>query len=322
MSFREPLLLVGLALVPVALAAYVVAQRRRRRFAVRYTNVDVLASVAARSNWTRHIPALLALLALAALLIALARPERTVAAEQRQAMVVMVTDVSGSMRATDVQPTRLFAAKRAGHALADKLPRDFRLGLVGFSHVASQLVEPTTDKQRVKAGIDGLTPNGGTAMGDGLALGLGAARTPVSNELGVPQRLPAAIVLLSDGANTAGAEDPITVAERARAQRVPVYTVALGTGAGTIEHTRRDGSTWTEPVPPDTTTLIEIARETGGRYYRAADAQRLTEIYRGLGTRLATRREKQEVTAAFAGGALALLVFGMVAALARGGRLP
>jgi Ca-activated chloride channel family protein len=322
MSFREPLLLVGLALVPVALAAYVVAQRRRRRFAVRYTNVDVLASVAARSNWTRHIPALLALLALAALLVALARPERTVAAEQRQAMVVMVTDVSGSMRATDVQPSRLIAAKQAGHALADKLPRDFRLGLVGFSHVASQLVEPTTDKQRVKAGIESLTLSGGTAMGDGLALGLEAARTPVTNELGVPQRLPAAIVLLSDGANTAGTEDPITVAERARGRRIPIYTVALGTAAGTIEHTRRDGSTWTESVPPDTATLQEIASETRGRFYQAADAERLTDIYRSLGTRLATRREKQEVTAAFAGGALALLVFGMVAALARGGRLP
>jgi Ca-activated chloride channel homolog len=321
-SFREPLLLLGLALVPLALAAYVVAQRRRRRYAVRYTNVDVLASVAARTNWMRHIPALLALLALTALLIALARPERTVAAEQRQAMVVMVTDVSGSMRATDVQPDRLTAAKEAGHALVDKLPRDFRLGLVGFSHVASQLVEPTTDKQRVRAGIDGLGANGGTAMGDGLALGLRAARTPITNELGVPQRLPAAIVLLSDGTNTAGTEDPLTVAEQAFNARVPIYAVALGTASGTIEHTRPDGSIRTEPVPPDTTTLIEIARETRGRYFRAADAERLTDIYRSLGTRLATRREKQEVTAAFAGGGLALLVFGMVAAMARGGRLP
>ena len=322
MTFQEPLLLLGLALVPLALAAYVVAQRRRRRFAVRYTNVDVLAGVAARTNWMRHIPALLALLALAALLIALAQPERTVAAEQRQAMVVMVTDVSGSMRATDVQPDRLTAAKQAGHALIDKLPRDFRLGLVGFSHVASQLVEPTTDKQRIGAGVDGLIANGGTAMGDGLALGIEAARTPVTNELGVPQRLPAAIVLLSDGASTAGTEDPVTVAERARELRIPIYTVALGTASGTIEHTRRDGTTWTEPVPPDTATLQEIARESRGRFYQAADAARLTDIYRSLGTRLATRHEKQEVTAAFAGGGLALLVFGMVAAIARGGRLP
>ena len=322
MSFREPLLLVGLALVPLALIAYVVAQRRQRRFAVRYTNVDVLASVAARVGWTRHIPALLALLALSALLIALARPERTVAAEQRQAVVMMVTDLSGSMFATDVKPDRLTAAKEAGRALADKLPRDFRLGLVGFGTTAELLVEPTTDKARVRVGLDGLDFAGKTAMGDGLALGIEAARTPVANELGVPQRLPAAIVLLSDGANTAGEEDPITVAERARRFRIPVYTVALGTQEGYIEHTRKDGSVFREPVPPDTTTLQEIARETRGRFYQAADAQRLTEIYRGLGTRLATKQEKQEVTAAFAGGALALLVFGMVAAMARGGRLP
>ncbi len=322
MSFREPLLLAGLLLVPLALAAYVVAQRRQRRFAVRYTNIDVLASVARRVGWTRHIPALLALLALAALLIALARPERTVAAEQRQAMVVMVTDTSGSMRATDVAPTRFAAAQAAGRALADKLPRDFRLGLVGFASTASLLVEPTTDKARVRVGIDGLSFNGGTAMGDGLALGLEAARTPVRSELGVPERLPAAIVLLSDGTNTAGAQDPITVAQRARELRIPVYTVALGTPTGTIEHTRQDGTTWTETVPPDTGTLQEIARESRGRFYEAADAQRLTEIYRNLGTRFATRREKQEITAAFAGGGLALLVFGMVAAMARGGRLP
>jgi Ca-activated chloride channel homolog len=321
-SFREPLLLLGLALVPLALAAYVVAQRRQRRFAVRYTNVDVLASVAARVGWTRHIPALLALLALAALLVALARPERTVAAEQQQAIVLMVTDTSGSMLATDVQPNRLTAAQEAGRALVAKLPRDFRLGLAKFGTAAELLVEPTTDKARVRAGIDSLEFAGRTAMGDGLALGLEAARTPVTNELGVPQRLPAALVLLSDGANTAGEEDPITVAERARRQRVPIYTVALGTANGFIEHTRRDGTTWREPVPPDTKTLQEIARETRGRYYAAADAQQLTDIYRGLGTRLATRREKQEVTAAFAGGGLALLVFGMVAAVARGGRLP
>ena len=249
-------------------------------------------AVAARTNWTRHIPALLALLALAALLIALARPERTVAAEQRQAMVVMVTDVSGSMRATDVQPTRLSAAKQAGHALVDKLPRDFRLGLVGFSHVASQLVEPTTDKQRIGAGIDGLTraaePRWATASRS--ASRRRARRSPTSSAC--PQRLPAAIVLLSDGANTAGTEDPITVAERARELRIPIYTVALGTAGGTIEHTRRDGTTWTEPVPPDVGTLQEIARESRGRFYQAADAQRLTDIYRSLGTRLATRQRE------------------------------
>jgi Ca-activated chloride channel homolog len=321
-DFAAPALLVGLALVPLALAAYVVAQRRRRRYAVRYTNVDVLASVAARAGWARHVPALLALLALASLLVALARPQRTVAAEQRAATVVMVTDTSGSMLAKDIKPDRLTAAKNAGHALADKLPRDFRLGLISFGTTVSQLVEPTTDKARVKAAVDSLKFSGKTAMGDGLALGLDAARTPVTNpDSGLPQRLPAAIVLLSDGANTVG-QDPITVAARARKLKIPVYTVALGTQTGYLEHTKKDGSVTREPVPPDTETLQEIARTTHGRFYQAADAQRLTDIYRGLGTRFSTKKEKQEVTSAFAGGGLVLLLAGMVAAMARGGRLP
>ena len=322
MDFAAPALLVGLALVPLALAAYVVAQRRRRRYAVRYTNVDVLASVAARAGWARHVPALLALLALASLLVALARPQRTVAAEQRAATVVMVTDTSGSMLAKDIKPDRLTAAKNAGHALANKLPRDFRLGLISFGTTVSQLVEPTTDKARVKAAVDSLKFSGKTAMGDGLALGLDAARTPVTNpDSGLPQRLPAAIVLLSDGANTVG-QDPITVAARARKLKIPVYTVALGTQTGYLEHTKKDGSVTREPVPPDTETLQEIARTTHGRFYQAADAQRLTDIYRGLGTRFSTKKEKQEVTSAFAGGGLVLLLAGMVAAMARGGRLP
>ena len=321
MSFQAPLLLLGLVLAPLAIAAYVVAQRRRRRFAVRYTNVDVLASVAARAGWARHLPAALALLALVALLVALGRPERTVAAEREEATVVLVTDTSGSMFATDVRPSRLAAAQTAGRAMVDELPRGFRLGLVGFGTVAAQFVEPTTDKARVRAALESLKFSGKTAMGDGLDLGIEAVRTPVTDETGTPRRIPGAIVLLSDGASTAGS-DPITVAERARRLRVPIYTVALGTQAGYLEREGRDGTTTREPVPPDTATLREIARETRGRYYAAPDAQRLTEIFKSLGTRLATRQEKQEVTSAFAGGGLALLLVGMVAAMARGGRLP
>ena len=303
MSFQEPLLLLGLALVPLAVVAYVAAQRRRRRYAVRYTNVDVLASVAKRVGWARHLPAALALLALAALLVALARPQRTVAAEQRAATVVMVTDTSGSMRATDIKPDRLTAAKTAANQLADKLPRDFRLGLISFGTTVSQLVEPTTDKARVKAGVAALKVKGRTAMGDGLSLGIDAARAPVTDAgTRLARRLPAAIVLLSDGRSTVG-QPPLTVAAKARKLRIPVYTVALGNS-------------------PGTSTLQEIARVTRGRFYQAADASRLSEIYRSLGTRFSTKKEKQEVTAGFAGAGFVLLMAGMVVAIARGGRLP
>jgi len=315
-SFREPLFLIGLALVPLALLLYWRAQRRRRRFAVRFPATPVLAGVAGRS-WGRHVPAALALLALAALLVGLARPERTVAAQVDEAIVVMVTDTSGSMRATDVRPNRLSAAKAAGQALADKLPDGYRLGLVTFGSRAEQQAAPTTDRQAIKAALVQLRIGGGTAMGDGLDLGLEAARTPFPDGLGSSRRLPAAIVLLSDGASTTG-QDPVQVAARAGRVRVPVYAVALGTPRGVLQ-TSTGGQV---RVPPDTVTLQEVARDSRGRFYSAPDAARLEEVYRNLGTRLAVRDEKQEVTAAFAGGALVLLLGGAVISLLRTGRLP
>jgi Ca-activated chloride channel homolog len=320
MSFREPLLLAGLALVPLAIAAYVAVQQRRRRYAVRYTNVDLLAGVA-RSRWTRHVPALLALLALAALLIAIARPERTVAAQRREANVVLVTDTSGSMLAKDVRPDRLTAAKNAAQAFLKQVPDDFRVGLVRFGSTAEQVVEPTTDRFRMQAAIRGLSVAGATAMGDGLSLGLDAAHTPVPDGLGNTRRLPAAIVLLSDGASTRGA-DPIDIAQRAKKAGVRIYTVALGTSTGVLETTKPDGTTKTENVPPDNLTLQEIARTSGGQYYSAPDAARLSAVYKGLATKFSTVHEKQEVTSAFAGGGLVLLLGGLALSLLRGGRLP
>jgi Ca-activated chloride channel family protein len=166
MSFREPLLLAGLLLVPLALVAYLLAQRRRRRYAVRYPAVDVLAGVAGRARG-RHLPALFALLALAALGIALGRPERTVAVEQRQGTVMLVHDTSGSMQATDVAPNRLAAAREAAGILVRSLPEEFRLGLISFNSKAEQLSEPTTDRAQVQRVLDAIDERGATAMGDG-----------------------------------------------------------------------------------------------------------------------------------------------------------
>jgi Ca-activated chloride channel homolog len=314
-SFREPVLLLALALLPLAVAAYVLAQRRRRRFAIRYPAVDVLAGVVGRS-WGRHIPAALALLALTALLIAMGRPERTVAAPQRQGTVMMVTDTSGSMDATDVSPSRLKAAQAAARALGKKLPEQFRLGLVSFNNVAEQLVAPTTDRSQVNAAIDGLKVHGSTAMGDGLELGLRSARTRIKDIEGRSRRLPAVMVLLSDGKSERGAE-PVDVADRAKKLKVPIYTIALGTQSGTLN---RGGKA--VPVPPDNVTLRDVAETTGGRFFAAPSAARLESIYENLGTRFSTRKEKQEVTAAFAGAALVLLLAGGILSLLRTGRLP
>jgi Ca-activated chloride channel homolog len=316
MSFREPLLLAGLLLVPLALVAYLLAQRRRRRYAIRYPALDVLAGVAGKARG-RHVPALFALLALAALGIALARPERTIAVEQRQGTVMLVHDTSGSMQATDVEPDRLSAARDAAGILERSLPEEFRLGVISFNTNVEQLSEPTTDRAQVRRVLESLRIRGGTAMGDGLRMGINAIRAPVIGTDGRPRRLPGAIVLLSDGASTKG-EDPRKVAADAKRFRIPIYSIALGTQNGMLR--QKDGSM--TPVPPDIATLESLSRTTGGRFFNAPTARDLEAVYANLGKGLATRDEKQEVTAAFAGGALALLLAGLVTGLLRNGRLP
>jgi Ca-activated chloride channel family protein len=312
MSFREPALLAGLVIVPLAALVYVALQRRRRREAAAFANPALLPNlVTARPGWRRHLPPALVLLALAALVLALARPERTVAAPERAATVMMVTDVSGSMNATDVEPDRITAAQRAAARLTEQLPETFRLGLVTFSDFAEQRVSPTTDRAPVRAALDRLSAIGGTAMGLGLERGLAAARTPVPDASGTgTRRLPAVLVLLSDGKDTQGGIDPLEVARRARAARVPIYAIALGTPDGEVEVQDSFGFTQRIRVPPDVATLKEIARISRGRFFTAADADKLESIYANLGTRLSSREEKREVTVAFAGGALVLLLLG------------
>lgn len=310
MSFAEPILLAGFILVPLALLAYTSLQRRRQRESSAWANPALVPNmVAARPGWRRHLPPLLLLLALAGLVLALARPQRTVAAPQRAANIIMVTDISGSMNATDVSPDRLTAAVEAAKTLTGRVPQTFRLGLVTFSDYAEQRVAPTTDRAQMKGALDQLVAEGGTAMGDGLERGLAAARAPVPNADGTGvRRLPSVIVLLSDGKNTSGTRDPVEVAVEAGRARIPIYAIALGTPAGEVELRDSFGFLQRVQVPPDTETLKEIARVSGGRQYEADEADKVKEIYANLGTRLSSRSEKEEVTAFFAGGALLLLV--------------
>jgi Ca-activated chloride channel family protein len=307
MSFAAPLFLLGLLAVPAGVALHLLAQRRRRRYAVRYPGAPVAALAApAAARWRRQVPSALLALSVAGLVLALARPETTVAVPVEQASVVLVTDTSRSMTATDVAPDRLDAARAAADRFLDEAPDELRVGAVAFSDSARVLQPPTTDHEQVRAALGGLTADGGTATGDGLAAALESLE---SGE----RRPPAAIVLLSDGKQTSG-RDAVAVAQEAAEQHVPVYTVALGTPDGVVDGILR--------VPPDPEALREIAQASGGQAFEASDGDQLTAVYERLGSQLGTREETREVTAAFAAAGL-LLLGGALAGSVRGfGRLP
>jgi Ca-activated chloride channel family protein len=319
-SFGAPLFLLGLLLVPVGVWAYTLHARSHDARAARWGNPALLPAVApTRPGWRRHAPVALYAIALTALLIGLARPERTVAVPVEQATVVLATDVSGSMLARDVAPNRLTAVRNAADRMVERLPRRVRAGLVAFNHNAQLVQAPTSDHRAVRRAIRGLESSGGTAVGDGIVAALNAIRSGVRPG---QQRPPAAILLLGDGESTRG-RDEIGAAREARRQKVPIYTIALGTATGTIEVPHPSGTgTRTEQVPPDPEALRQIAQITGGRTFRATAADELDAIYQRLGSQVAHKDEKREVTAAFAGGALALLFGGALMSLRWFGRLP
>ena len=304
MSFAEPPVLLALLALPVLLALYVRNERRRRSAASAFASPALMPSVAPQSPaWRRHAPMLAVALALAVLICAAARPQRTVAVPVERASIVLATDVSGSMTATDVQPNRLAAARRAARGFADEVPRKVNVGVLAFNQMPRVLQSPTTDRAAVERAIDAMTPSGGTATGEAIVAATKSLRPPAEPE----RRAPAAIVLLSDGASTRG-RDPIVAADDAQRQGVRVYTVTLGTPGGTIEVPRRGGGTEIRPVPPDAESLAEIARTGGGDDFSAETASGLSEVYERLGSELAHKDEKRQVTSAFAGGGLVLLL--------------
>jgi Ca-activated chloride channel homolog len=314
MRFDWPVALAAIALVPLLAAVYVLVERRRARFALRFTNVDVLASIVpGPAPRRRFVPPIVFGLAIAVALAAVARPEIARSIQREQATVVLVLDVSGSMVANDVRPSRLAAAQEAVRRFAKKLPGRFQVGMVVFSSSARVALPVTADHDLVTQSLDHLTAFGGTALGDALNRSINLLRQtaaggtpsgPPSPGETVP---PAAIVLLSDGAQNRGQLQPLQAALRAKNLKIPVYTVALGTPGGTIRIS--DGVfTETISVPPDPRTLKQIALETGGQFYTAASAARLNAVYENLASRLSGRREYREATSFFLGASAVLLL--------------
>jgi Ca-activated chloride channel homolog len=326
-SAEWPGLLWTLLLVPVALAAYLLGQRRRSRYTVRFTNLDLLANVvSAKPGWRRHVPPALYLFALAALLVSLARPQALALVPKEQATVVLVMDVSGSMNATDVAPTRLVSSQRAAVAFIEELPEKFRVGIVSFASTAQTLTRPT----------DSLHAEGATAMGDGIERALDVKRPPTPPSSGSAARpspsppaqqgggdeAPLVVLLLSDGANTQGRTQPMQAAADAKALGVPVFTIALGTDRGMVDVPDETGNLRRIPVPPDTLTLQRIAQTTGARFFAAPSNSDLKEVYRELGSKIGFVKEKQEITVVFAATGLLFLVAGATMSLVWFSRFP
>ena len=333
MSAEWPGLLWTLVLVPVALAAYLLAQRRRSRYTVRFTNLDLLANVvSAKPGWRRHVPPAFYLLALAALLVSLARPQALALVPKEQATIVLVMDVSGSMNATDVRPTRLVSSQRAATTFIEQLPEKFRVGIVSFASTAQTLTRPTTDRPAVYEAVASLHAEGATAMGDGIERALDVKRPPAPSTGGAqpaptPGTQPAddaplVVLLLSDGANTQGRAQPMEAASDAKDLGVPVFTIALGTDRGMVDVPDETGNLRRIPVPPDKLTLQRIAETTGARFFAAPSSRDLKGVYRELGSKIGFVKEKQEVTVLFSATALLFLVAGATMSLGWFSRFP
>ena len=308
MSFDWPLALLALLALPVLVGLYIFRERRRTAFAAGFANPALLPSVIDRApGLRRHVPLVLMLLGFSAIVLGVARPHATVSVKREDATVVLAVDVSRSMKAKDVEPTRLDASREAAKAFVEKVPEKFRVGVVSFATRAVVGLPPTEDRKLVGDALDALVPGEGTAIGDAVAL---------STRLGQGQRTsdgiapPRSVLLISDGARDGGATDPQAAARRAKQLKVPIYTVLVGTPNGVVEETLTGGFRQIIRVPPAPETLQQIAKLSGGDYFTATDAEGLERVYKELGSRLGKRKESREVGDYFAGGAAAFLIAG------------
>jgi Ca-activated chloride channel family protein len=317
-SFDAPLALLGLLAIPVMVALLAVGERRRKEHGARFGTPALVASSAPPPRRARRLlPLALAVAALTTLIVGVARPRATLSVPRREATVILAIDTSRSMSATDVQPSRLTAALSAARAFFDTAPSGYAVGIVSFSTRASLILRPTTDRDAARRALDQIRLNSGTALGDAIDRSVRAARPAAGTQRS--EAAPATVLLLSDGAQTSGDRTPLAAAAQAKKIGVPVNTVALGTSEAVVKVPLGNGLEEHVTVAPDTRTLREVARISGGRYSAAPTASRLRQVYRDLGSRMGVKREEREVTAAFAGvgGVLLLVASGLSLAWTR-----
>lgn len=306
MTFADPYLLVTLVAIPIGLILYVMIARRARRSARAAANPALWPNLMPRRpGWRRHVPPALLLLALAALLVGVARPQALMASDQKQTTVVLAVDSSNSMAAKDVSPSRIAAARGAARKLIAGLPVNARLGLVSFARDVQVLQAPTDDRAAFNHALATLKLRGGTTLGSAID------RAVASLRAAHPALKGRAIIVISDGKSTEGKRSPIAAARAAKSVGVRVFTVSLGTSAGTVTEQGK-----TVSVPPDPTTLRRVAAASGGKFYRATDAAALEHAYSDIGSAVRPQKKKRDISFAFIGGALALVAGGSLLSLA------
>ncbi len=326
MSFLEPARLLLLVMPLAGAAAYIVSLRRREKYAVRFTNLDLLDKVAPeRPGWRRHAPAAVLMLGVVALVLAVARPVYAVEVPRDEATVILAIDVSLSMEADDVAPRRIEAAREAAHHFLELAPEELKVGVVAFSGTAAPVLSPTTDRTVAELAIDRLTLGEGTAIGEGIHAAVQMAladrgQSDVddgSRDSSADDEQPAeAIVVLSDGETTMGRADLEGAAE-AEDAGIPVSTISFGTQDGVV---LIQGETI--PVPVNEGALEEVAESTGGSFFTAASGDELQTILDELGTQVALEEEQREVTDWFAGAGLALVLLAAAGSLLWFSRMP
>jgi Ca-activated chloride channel family protein len=308
LTFEWPIALVALLIVPVLVALYVRRERRATEYASRFTTPGLLPNLVDESpRWRRHLPLAILLVALTAMVVGVARPHATVSVKQEEATAILVIDTSLSMSATDVKPTRLDAARQQARVFLDSLPSKYRVAIVGFSGRAYVALPPTDDRDLAVTALHHLHTAQGTSLGDAVSLATRIAGRQRASDGSKP---PAAIVVISDGAQFTGRTKPADAALHARQAHIPVYSILIGTQNGVIYVPLQGGFQAQMRVPTSPETLRTLAQATGGRFFTAPSAGQLRIVYSRLGSRLGSRKQRREVTDFFAGGSAALLLIG------------
>lgn len=289
MNFQWPLCLLFFLLLPLVMWIYLMTQKKRHMYAIRFTNLALLESVVGKGpGLRRHIPPCIFLLALVIVIFSLARPTATMALPLKQANVMLVFDVSGSMMTQDMSPNRITAAKQAAHTFVNALSSSVQVGVISFNNIAVVRTSLTHNHVLVQQAIDALVPGGGTAIGDGLNAALDQLQQAPHGENGVPP--PSTVVLLSDGANNTGS-DPALATNRAHQEHVKVDTIGIG-----VRNTLAANDN-AENVGLDETALKAIANQTSGHYFYANETKTLRQIYNDLSNQISWVKQSLEITA-------------------------